>query len=75
MRLESYLYFPTEQTMERDNELVSIGSDLEYPTLIHIKNSCNLTAHYEKDIEERYIQRIIHNKELSKKIHIAPDNS
>jgi hypothetical protein len=77
MRLESYLYFPSDMTMARDNELVSNGTYPHngYPTLVHLKNSCNVTAQYETQIEEQYLEGILHNTELSKKIHIAPDNS
>jgi hypothetical protein len=74
MRPDSYLYFPTNSTMHRDVEAVSKGAALTYPTLVHIKNSCNVTAHIEADVEENYIQDIVRNADLSKKIHIVPDH-
>ena len=44
-----------------------------YPYLIHIKNSCNTTAQIDTEMEEVYIEDIIQNKALSKKIHVQPD--
>jgi hypothetical protein len=77
MDLGPHLFFPTNTTMDRDvNAWYGWGMKFQsQPTLLHLKNSCNVTANFDTDIEERYILNVIQNPELSKKIHIAPDHS
>ena len=70
---KSHLYFPANSTIHRDAERILAGQTLNYPTLVHIKNSCNTTASIDAKVEELYVQDIVRNEEFSKKIHIKPD--
>jgi len=74
---KKYLYFPTNSTIHKTVEDIKNGNGtiMTYPTLVHIKNSCNVTASISKQAEEIYVQDIVRNSDLSKKIHIRPDSS
>jgi len=72
---KKYLYFPANSTIHKSAEDIKNGKINIYPTLVHIKNSCNVTASISKQAEEIYVQDIVQNSDLSKKIHIRPDFS
>ena len=70
---KQHIFFPSNKTIPGDVDRLRNGETLEYPALVHIKNSCNTTAQIDTVIEERYVLDIVGNAEYSKKIHVKPD--
>ena len=70
-------FFPILQNLFRIQptavDQIKSGEVMAYPTLVHIKNSCNVTASIDAKVEEAYVQDIVRNPEFSKKIHVKPD--
>lgn len=74
MMPRNLLFFPDNSTIHKLVDRIQSGEVLAYPTLVHIKNSCNQTASISSQVEELYVGDIVQNSEFSKKIHIHPDD-
>lgn len=70
---KNHLFFPANSTIHNAVDQIKSGEVMTYTTLVHIKNSCNVTASIDAKVEEAYVQDIVRNPEFSKKIHIKPD--
>ena len=70
---KSHLFFPANSTIHRAVEQIKGGKVMVYPTLVHFKNSCNVTASIDTKVEELYVKDLVGNEEFSKKIHVQPD--
>eukprot|EP00536_Pseudo-nitzschia_multiseries_P008259 jgi/Psemu1/20061/gm1.20061_g len=83
MMPRNHVFFPDNSTIHKLVDGIRArsrgggggGEVATYPTLVHIKNSCNQTASIPTEIEEIYVGDIVQNPEYSKKIHVRPDDN
>ncbi|KAG7373425.1 hypothetical protein IV203_034149 [Nitzschia inconspicua] len=73
MEWKRYLHFPSNSTVFKAVGTIQKKKKPTIHTLIHFKNSCNSTSQINDKVEEQFIEYVVQNKDLARKIHVQPD--